>query len=229
MEPKGAVKDPGAEAARILSDPRFRDIDVETRSNWLGDSVEEFFTRLGRWLVELLRRLFPDREMRGPDGGLLNPAPVVQAVIWILLLSLAVFAVYFLVKMRFTINRKKKTIGGLLDDSELERSADEWLAQSDRLAAEGKHREAVRCLYVACLIRLDEQNVMRLERGETNWEHLRRFEKSPRRPQALDFATATLQFDLVWYGFKVKGASDVAAMRTFYTQILEAGNLKGAA
>jgi hypothetical protein len=159
--------------------------------------------------------------MRGPDGGLLNPAPVVQAVIWILLLSLAVFAVYFLVKMRFTINRKKKTIGGLLDDSELERSADEWLAQSDRLAAEGKHREAVRCLYVACL--------MRLERGETNWEHLRRFEKSPRRPQALDFATATLQFDLVWYGFKVKGASDVAAMRTFYTQILEAGNLKGAA
>lgn len=228
-QPEGQVKDPGAEAKRILNDPRFRDIDSETRSNWLGDSVGEFFTRLGEWVAELLRRLFPQRDVRGPQWGILNPAPVVQAVIWILLIALGIFAVYFLVKMRFTINRRKKTIGGLLDESELERSADEWLTQADRLAAEGRHREAVRSLYVACLIRLDEQNVMRLERGETNWEHLRRFEKSPRRPAGLDFASATLQFDLVWYGFKVRGESDVAAMRSFYSQVLAAAAVKGAA
>ena len=109
----------------------------------------------------------------------------------------------------------------MLSEEEPELSRDEYLEEADRLNSEGRHREAVRYLYLACLLLFDESGVARFVRGETNWEHLRRIEASEKRPGDLDFQPATRKFDVVWYGMRVEGPSDVQAMRDWYVLIAE--------
>jgi hypothetical protein len=119
-------------------------------------------------------------------------------------------------------------VGGILEDDEPERTADQWLLQAEKLEAEGKYREAVRCLYLACLVRYDDGRVARFRRHETNWEHLYRIEGSSLNP-GLDFRTPTQRFDKVWYGYQVNGPSDVQEFREVYQRLCDQLQLKTAA
>ncbi|MES1228088.1 MAG: DUF4129 domain-containing protein, partial [Armatimonadota bacterium] len=144
--------------------------------------------------------------------------PVMWGVIVVAILALLAFAIW-----QFSLaktGRKVKTAGGVLEDDEPDRTADEWLQKAAELEAQGEYRLAVRCLYVASLIRLDEANVARFRRGETNWEHLRRIEASPRKPTAFDFRSPTQKFDQVWYGYKIEGPADVQLFRDWYREAL---------
>jgi hypothetical protein len=80
----------------------------------------------------------------------------------------------------------------------------------------------VRCLYLACLLRLDDAGVARFDRSETNWEHLYRIERSPSKPTGLGFRAPTIAFDRVWYGHNVRGLSDVHEFRMWYVGVQEA-------
>ncbi|HWA84414.1 MAG TPA: DUF4129 domain-containing protein, partial [Fimbriimonadaceae bacterium] len=112
-------------------------------------------------------------------------------------------------------------------DDEPERTLDEWLELSSSYERDGKYREAVRALYLACLLKFDERNVARFLRSQTNWEHLARIETSPKKPAGLDFRTPTQAFDRIWYGYKVRGPIDVAEFRAWYGDVTRA--LQGAA
>ncbi len=89
------------------------------------------------------------------------------------------------------------------------------------MESEGRYREAVRALYLACLLRFDEALVARFDRAQTNWEHLHRIEGSVRKPQGLDFRTPTSLFDRVWYGYQGKGRDEVNQFRQWYMGITE--------
>ncbi len=108
----------------------------------------------------------------------------------------------------------------MLDEDEPERTLDEYLELADKLVSEQRFREAVRCLYLACLLRLDEERVIRFHRGQTNWEHLARFESSPKRPPGLDLRSPTQAFDLIWYGMRPTGLEDVEKFRQWYQQVV---------
>lgn len=123
----------------------------------------------------------------------------------------------------------KRKATALLEEDEPERTVDEWLEMADRLTAEGKYREAVRCLYLACLLKFDEARVARFERSETNWEHLARIEASPNKPPEISFRAPTKAFDLIWYGHVVRGISDVEQFRFWYGQVTEALKRRSAA
>lgn len=229
---EGRASDPAidaqSEAKRILSAPQYRTV-PEAERNWLGESAGRVGQRIGQGLEAFFRWLFdllPRPNVEALDGANLGVLGQVFYILAWLIIGGALVAFVVFVARRFgwiptAIAGRKRAGGGLLEDDEPDRTADEWLQEAARLEGEGKFREAVRCLYLACLIRLDEKGVAAFRRGETNWEHLRRIEGSRRRPAELDFRDPTSRFDWIWYGHRVNGTEDVAFFRSLYTAILD--------
>jgi len=142
---------------------------------------------------------------------------VVWGVLAIVIALLLFFAIrYFRWKVQRQRNFKSTA---MLEDDEPERSLDEWLELSAQLESEGRFREAVRCLYVACLLRYDEYRVARFDRTQTNWEHYRRVEASPTNPKEFDLLGPTTDFDHIWYGFRPTSAVEVQRFRSSYQEL----------
>lgn len=215
-------KAPEAKVKEILSNPIYRDQISTEKESWLGEALETLFRRIGEWFGNL----FPKPQGPAPVGA--GMAGMTNAVIWILIAVLAGFIVYALASIAWKKRRAGETHEGtgLVDDEEANRSADEWLTQADRLANEGRYREAVRCLYLASLIRLDEAKILRFERHETNWEHLYRYTDAPGRLASFNLHPVTQNFDQIWYGFNTQGMPDVVWFRNEYQNLIQA--IKGA-
>ena len=141
---------------------------------------------------------------------------------WCLLGALVCLFGYFAIRQFVWKRGAKRKAKAMLEDDKPDRSLDEWLALANQLTGEGRYREAVRALYLSCLLKFDEHNVARFIRGETNWEHLDRIQQSVRRPEELDFLGPTKAFDMIWYGMHVRGVEDVDQFRMWYAQINEA-------
>jgi hypothetical protein len=183
---------------------------VDQTSNWLARALER------------LKNLKWDRETKAPNLGFLaGIGPLLYYGAWTLISCALLALIYFAVKHFRWRRRLERRAAMLMEDSEPERSLDEWLTLADQLEAEGRYREAVRALYLACLLKFDEALVARFDRSETNWEHLARIETSPKKPPELDFQSPTRLFDQVWYGHKVRGKEDVGQFRNWYVAITE--------
>ncbi len=203
---------PAADAAKkveqIKSSPIYRDAGSAEGSSWLGKAMDR------------LKFKPPDAPKVNPKlAGLDVAGTVVIWLAWILLgAAVVVFLLFAARHIRWKAGLRKKATA-LLDDGEPDRTVDEWLLLADEQAAQGKFREAVRSLYLACLMRFDDAGVARFERSQTNWEHLGRIMASATRPPTLDFTAATQRFDRVWYGHQVEGMRDVEEMRAAYISI----------
>jgi hypothetical protein len=189
-------------AQSAKNSPLFTDPETKKQSNWIGKGFQGL------------------KDLRFPEVNLGDRGPKMSGipygfiyVVWALLIGALLFLGFLAFKhfsWKRTLTRKAKA---LLEEDEPERTLDEWLELADKLAAEGKHREAVRCLYLACLLRFDEHLVARFERGQTNWEHLARIQASSKLPIGLDFEPPTKRFDTVWYGQRTRGILDVDQFR----------------
>jgi hypothetical protein len=201
-------------AKSIKSSPLYHD-QKPAQSNWWERSLDGFYN----WLS----KLFANRDKSKAESN--APAilgPWVVYMMWTILGCLVLFFVVLAArhfKWKLTLKRKSKA---LLSDDEPERTLDEWLERADALEAEGKHREAVRCLYLACLMRFDEARVARFDRGQTNWEHLRRIQQCATLPPGTNFEPPTQAFDRIWYGMATRGAADVRQFRNWYAEISNA-------
>ena len=196
-------------AKKIKESPFYADQGANRKENWLGKALER--------LKNLNARKKEKEDSKMPNLGPLGQ--LLYYFLWTLLVGAVLFLLYYLFRYldwRNALTRKSKA---MLEEDEPERTVDEWLAHADELAAAGKYREAVRALYLACLLRFDEHGIARFERGETNWEHLNRFEASKFRPEGLDFREPTSRFDRIWYGHQVKGMADVDEFRGVYNLV----------
>ncbi|RYG26304.1 DUF4129 domain-containing protein [bacterium] len=195
------------EGARTLNPPAIPATEGDERiaSSWLK-----------RALDRLRRPKFDPPKLPGVAigglGGWITP------LMWAILAILGAVAIYFLARnVRFSRSSRKRQ--AIAPDEPL-RSADAWLEEARALIAQGRYREAVRGLYVAGLMRIDEAGVARFDRHETNWEHLHRIETSPRRPVGLDVREATGLFDRCWYGHLPTTETDAATMRDWYDRLM---------
>lgn len=202
-------------AAAITSQPGYHDAGVRQSGNWLSRLFERFQTRRE-----------PERDVELPviPAGL--GSWLVYLVMGVLGLALVAFVAFAVSHFRWKRSLRRKA-SALLDEDEPLRSSDEWLEKADALAAEGRFREAVRCLYLACLLRADEHGVARFRRHETNWEHLARIESGGRLPEGVDFRVHTGRFDRIWYGHRLKGREEFDDFRAWYQEL--AGRLREAA
>lgn len=181
------------------------------------------------WIQKLLNRLknFFDRDSTSNNGPTGPPPgwifPLLQAIFYLVTAVVIGLLIYLLTKIPWGWTKagraKKQKRGGMLEEGENLLSEDEYLLDADRLIAEGKYREACRALYLASLLRIDKSRIARFEPAQTNWEHLRRIETSPLRPENLHFRPVTKQFDLAWYGYRAKYLDDVLIFRETYLVI----------
>lgn len=89
------------------------------------------------------------------------------------------------------------------DADPMSRDSDQWEDYARKLAALGRHREAVRAWYHAILVVLFRSGVLTYRKGRTNWEYF--FSFSPDFADRNKFQELTGSFELEWYG---KSASD---------------------
>ncbi len=80
------------------------------------------------------------------------------------------------------------------------------LAQARRFSNAGNYREAVRELYLATLLMLDERGLLRFDRALTNREYLDAVAGKPAVRAALEPIVNT--FDRAWYGFQALGQEE---------------------
>jgi len=204
---------PSQSAARIKQNPLYRDVGIEEGSNWMQRAIERLAKLFQRGAPEPGRAQLPETLPRTDWFVML---------VWVLLgLAFAAFLAFAIRHFAWQRGLKRRS-KAMMEEDEPERTGDEWLALGKELAGEGRFREAVRCLFLACLLRLDEAGVARFDRGQTNWEHLVRIEASPRRPKELDFRAPTTAFDRIWYGFKDHGRQDYDDFEDWYTAVTAA-------
>ena len=199
------------DAAQVKSSPLYQDPGIDQKRNWLADAL--------RRLKKLKFKQATDQRS-GTGSGLFGPLLVY--LMWAVLAGAVGVLLYVAathIRWQKSLTRKAKA---LLEEDEPDRTVDEWLQLADDHAAAGRYREAVRALYLACLLRFDESDVARFDRGQTNWEHLARIEGSANLPPGIEFRSPTQRFDRIWYGYQTEGQPDVDLFRNWYQTITAA-------
>jgi hypothetical protein len=147
------------------------------------------------------------------------------AVIAWILLALAVLAVVVLVVKAVQRDRRRRgddtggpTVGIELDDR---RPAEAWATEAERLEAEGRWREAMRCRYRSLVAALAGRGVVDEVPGRTAGEY-RTLVAQARPPVAEPFAGATDLFERAWYGSADTGPDDSAAFRRLADRVTSA-------
>lgn len=184
-------------ADEILAHPRYDETEPS-----LPDRILE-------WIAERLAELV--EALVGGGGG--------AAIAWIILLGFAAAVVFLLVRYgRITL--PALAAGREADVMvELTRTAGEWRAEADRLEADGRWREALRCRYRALVADLVRRGTIPEQAGRTAGEYAG--DVAAREPDAAPaFAAATELFEAVWYGGAEAGPADAARFRDLDARVL---------
>jgi hypothetical protein len=171
----------------LLARPPFK---TDTSPNFLA----RFLDGMAEWV---------DRLLNGTVGGIINVRDWVILAGMLLMAGMLVFFV-------------RSILHNLAPEAQLETQAGEALtlgqvlAQAQRFAQSGDYRSAVRDLYLAALLLLDEQGVLRYDRALTNREVLAAVAR-PEVRAALEPIVQT--FDRTWYGFVPIGQEEFETYR----------------
>jgi hypothetical protein len=166
--------------------------------------------------------------VRGPSGG----GGGLSSLGWILLAGLGLAVVAAALFLYFSSPRgpraaKPPTTSGVSSPhtSEAQQILDEspsdlW-RQAEKLAGEGKHREAVRLLYLAVLALLHRQHFIRFEPTRTNGEYVRQVHLSEQAPAELHepFLELTQLFEMKWYGERACESGDYRTCHALAEQV----------
>lgn len=204
----------GAEAAarRILSDPAFRRTRPETDS---------LLSRVGRWIIERLTSLgdFISR-LGSPSAPVGFAAFLKWAVLGIAIGAVVLGALWLIVRFRWVQRKHSPPMADAMHDAEyIAADSSQWLSRAETSAQQGEWKQALRCLYLGSLMRLDELGYIRYERGATNWQYITRLERNGSGPLASTMRSSTDRFDRAWYGGATVGEDDYHEARRSYGAI----------
>lgn len=172
--------------AEILSRPEFQSLEEEPN----------FLQRIWQRLVEALRRfmlrLFPG------SGGSLNP---IFRIILTVGGSLALIGILYFTLRGFLADLVPDADSAASSNGDLILiSADQALEQAHTFSRSGDYRSAVRYLYLSSLLLLEERDLFRYDRTQTNQEYLRSLAGKPELAVVLEDVIDV--FDRVWYGYQ---------------------------
>lgn len=164
--------------------------------------------RISAWLDKMFQ---PRRPTRTPTGPNINPK-VVEGIL--IAIALGAFAILVAVLVQAIGRRDAKARPLALDEEEAvlmeARDNDSLLALAEQQAKSGDYRRAFRLVFLASLVTLDTDGVLRFDRSQTNWEYLRALRASGRGDVYTALTPLTREFDQVWYGFAPTGSSQYA-------------------
>jgi hypothetical protein len=152
-------------------------------------------------------------------GGLFDISPWLG---WGVVAVLVTILVAIIVHLVFTLHRV--LTGGrrayaLPDETERRRGEPEhWEQLAREAAAELDYIRAVRCLFRACLLRLEAAQKRTLPRGATNREYLKRFGGTPAHEPLTQFVSV---IDTRWYSGAGCSEEDLRECMTAHSRIKE--------
>jgi hypothetical protein len=145
--------------------------------------------RIWRYVLELLGRLLGSVSPQG-DG---------RWVVIVVGLVVATVVLFSLVRsVRSTLAHEARVPQAPADDAPA--TSEEALASAQSFAAASDYRNAMRQLYLATLIALDERGLLRYDRSLTNRETLRAVHRT-NTALAIELDPVIDAFDRTWYGF----------------------------
>ncbi len=180
--------------------------------------------RFVNWLERILSRLF--RPRHAPTA----PPPINPVFIKGLLIALlaGAFAVLVAVLVQWLRRRLPRAQPLALDETEAAlveaRDTDSLRALAEQKASQGDYRLALRFIYLALLVALDTDGVLRFDRSKTNWEYLRALRASGRADVYETMAPLTRDFDRIWYGFAATDSGDYARALAQYDALRAVSN-----
>ena len=167
--------------------------------------------RINDWLAEQLGRLI---EALAGGGGRFG-----ALIAWLILLGALGAVIYLLARYG------RLSLPAVAADPEpavmveLTRTAAEWRAEADRLEAQGRWAEGLRCRHRALVADLVRRGVIADQAGRTAGEYAR--DVATRQPDAAGaFAAATELFEAVWYGGATTGPAETDRFRALEAQVL---------
>jgi hypothetical protein len=163
-------------------------------------SLDAFWERLLAWLRSMLETDLPDEPSR-----LELPAPPAELLLALAAILLAIVLVYVGVQRTRDRRADEDPEESLATEDPREQAPSEHLAEAKRLAAEGRHRDGLRALYLATLVALDRRGMIAFDPARTNWQYLRQLPPGPARHS---FGSFTRLFDHKWYGDEPTSAED---------------------
>lgn len=174
------------------------------------------FDAAAPWWADLLQRIleFWNSLFGRAVGG------VFEARDWFVLAGLIVVIVvvlYFVRNLRRNLVSEQALVP-LLNESEV-RSPAEAFDNAQRFINAGDYRSAVRQLYLATLLILDQRGKIKYDPTLTNRQVLRQAANDPRTTAALVPIVET--FDRVWYGFEPLTLAEFDAYRQRVEQVRE--------
>ena len=178
--------------AEILAGPEYQ-WSEEAPPSPLEEWIARQFARFMNWLFETL-------EGRITSSGLR---------IWqLVLIGLGALALAFVLGyLGRNLRKMAAAEAGLGSDDHFEEnlSPSAALSKAQAMSSNGDFRMAVRYLYLAALLQLEERGLLRYDRSKTNREYLGDIQRRTtlQTPALLDsFAGVVEVFDRVWYGYQ---------------------------
>jgi Domain of unknown function (DUF4129) len=213
----GAIADalaqpPGAAPADALDrlDALLRAPPYGTRDPAAASPPPAWLLAFLEWLVRLIEAMLT------PFGGMAGGTGTTVA--WVIA-SVGIVALLIVVVLIARGLRRARVVEDAPEgDPEANLTARAAIDQASSIARAGDYRTAVRFLYLAALLRLDERGLLRYDRALTNREHLDRLRDNPPLQAALARVVDT--FDNVWYGSR---AIDQAAFEQYRASVERIG------
>jgi hypothetical protein len=198
----------------VLSRGEFATTDPEDREpslrERLGDWIAAMIETLARWLEPVI----------GAGEGTGAGAVVLRAIVAAVGI-VSVIAVSVLV-IRSIRGAMMSDVERLEAERELRLTSVEARADAERHFQAGNYREALRALYIATLLRLDEAGRVRFDRSLTNQEVLRNTQIHGDQMLLQHLSPLVDRFDDVWYGGAACSAADYQAFSRQAERVWEA-------
>ncbi|MFW6051487.1 MAG: DUF4129 domain-containing protein [Myxococcota bacterium] len=190
----GGMAEIEAAVERVLARPEFREVDGE-RETSLAELLDRLMAAIVDWL-ERAEELEP-RERPAPPPLPLPPAGFFLIAGGLLFALVVGWVVSSRVQRGAGDEGSRPGGDGTAAPDPRDRPPAAHLDDAARLAAAGRHREALRALYLATLVALDRRGLLVFDTTRTNRHHLRQLPPGALREELEHF---TRLFERTWYG-----------------------------
>lgn len=171
--------------------------------------VRDLLGRLEQGLARLLERLLPRAGLEPGAAGLFQRL-LLGALVALVALGVGVALVALLLALRRVGRPGAPSRPPQAPHEARDLVARGWLDLAEEEAARGDYLSALRSAYLALLRRLDERELLRLDRDRTNWELVGQLPPGPARE---DLVAATRLFESRWYAGRPAEAGEYSSLR----------------
>lgn len=188
----------------------------------------DFFEMLKEKLIEFLKNLWKKLNMKNKLQKVFGNTKVPDEVMWIfqiiaiiLILLIIGLVIYFVVKKYKRTQKVRQEEDALLLD--ILKDADEVYRRAFDCYSSGDYTQGLRFLYISLLIRLNEYNIIRINKAKTNKQYL--LEIRDNKPEIHDaMVEFTSVFNRHWYGRKRADKAVFVNWNDVYSNLINSCN-----